>query len=327
MRAGELGLLFASAYVCPYAVRRIEDRLSARAQIALYLACLGALVSTTLAFLVIAMAPEALGAENIVEVLRACFGALSTIFAHPLAHIPALLAAGLLGFLVIRFGLTLLRLTVAAHRARRRGARFADPEGLRLVPAEWRSRVIVTAHEEPIAYVAGIASAVVLVSATFLESLESDERVAALAHEWAHVRRRDPWLLLVATAAARTLSPLRSARACLRGLRRGVEARADDAAVALVGRTAVASAIAKAAIGPTPRGAVAMGESDTVWRVRRLVAPTQRRGVLASALLLLALLIVVSSQTITVARASTLIAATEQVGHHCRLPGVLSNSG
>ena len=321
MRLVQLGGLFILAWSIPYAIRRLDDRLTARAQVSLYVAALAAILGTTVALLLVAMAPEVLAAENLVEVFRACFGALRTILSHPAAHVPALLAAGVLALVVVRSALAALRLTAAALRVRREAERLRDPSGDSMIEPRWRDDIIVTSQDEAVAYVAGIVSPVIVVSAGLLLSLDAGERIATLAHEEAHRRGRHPWLLIVAGAVARGLSPLPPVRHAFTGLRRALEARADDASARFVDVTTLARAIGKAALGPAAASAPGMGESDIVWRVRRLLDPPRPRRLAAAALLVATLAIFLSAQMITVTSASSLLAAAEQAGHHCRIPG------
>ncbi|MCP3979177.1 MAG: M48 family metalloprotease [bacterium] len=108
----------------------------------------------------------------------------------------ALLLAGLVAFRAARFG-RLARLTSAPPETLRReyetaarGVGLASPPDLRLVggrvpPMVWgrpgRCEILLPEH--------------------LLDELESDERIALLAHELAHVRRRDHWVRVVELAA------------------------------------------------------------------------------------------------------------------------------
>lgn len=326
MRLIQLAALFALACTTPYWVRRIEDRTGSRIQALLYGATLAAVAGTTSALLMVAMAPEVLEADNVVDVFTACFGALKTILSHPAIHIPALLAALLLGALLIRAAITGAKLALAGFRARREAQRLHDVEAEALIPQPWRGRVIVTGQEEPVAYVTGLLSPTIVVSSGLLDQLDEAERTATLAHEDAHRRHRHHWLLFGARCVARALSPLPPAAEAFRGLRRALEARADDEARRVATIDTLASAIAKAALGPAVAGSIAMGESDTVWRVRRLFANQKPRHLAGSVLLLASLTIFFAAQVITVASASTLIVAADQAGHHCKIPGWSSPS-
>lgn len=326
MRLIQLGALFALACTMPYWVRRIEDRTGSRIQSLLYGASLAAVAGTVSGFLMVAMAPEVLEADNLIDVFTACFGALKTILSHPAIHIPALLAALLLGAVMIRGAITGAKLALAGVRARREAKRLHDVEAETLVPLPWRGNVIVTGQEEPVAYVTGLLSPIIVVSSGLLDQLDEAERIATLAHEDAHRRHRHHWLLFVARCVAGALSPLPPAAEAFRGLRRALEARADDEARRLATIDSLASAIAKAALGPAVAGAIAMGESDTVWRVRRLLADEKPRRLAGSVLLLASLTIFLSAQVITVASASTLVVAADQAGHHCKIPGWSSPS-
>lgn len=125
----------------------------------------------------------------------------------------------------------------------------------------------------PLAYcLPGMRSRVVLSRGT-LAALSSDELVAILGHERAHLRARHD-LVLEAFTAVHTAFPrfVRSGSA-LTAVRLLVELLADDAAVRAAGPRPLARALVTCACGPTPAGALAAGGPTTVIRVRRLSGP------------------------------------------------------
>ncbi len=123
---------------------------------------------------------------------------------------------------------------------------------------------------QPLAYcLPGVRSRVVVSEGT-LNTLGDAEVSAILTHERAHLRARHD-LVLEAFTAAHAAFPrfVRSANA-LRAVQLLVELLADDAAVRATGRTPLARALVACASGRAPSGALAMGGTSTVVRVRRL---------------------------------------------------------
>jgi bla regulator protein blaR1 len=123
---------------------------------------------------------------------------------------------------------------------------------------------------QPLAYcLPGVRSRVV-VSEGALNTLADAEVSAILTHERAHLRARHD-LVLEAFTAAHAAFPrvVRSANA-LRAVQLLVELLADDAAVRATGRTPLARALVACASGRAPSGALAVGGTSTVLRVRRL---------------------------------------------------------
>ena len=123
---------------------------------------------------------------------------------------------------------------------------------------------------QPLAYcLPGVRSRVV-VSEGALNTLADAEVSAILTHERAHLRARHD-LVLEAFTAAHAAFPrvVRSANA-LHAVQLLVELLADDAAVRATGRTPLARALVACASGRAPSGALAVGGTSTVLRVRRL---------------------------------------------------------
>lgn len=143
---------------------------------------------------------------------------------------------------------------------------------------------------------AALSAREICVPGRLLRELGSAEQQGVLAHEAAHVVRRDPaWLaLLAALDAALFFQPLH--RRVLRSYRRSAEILCDDFAVAATGRPiALARSITRVAgwmrdARPLPVPAMAEGGVPFLERIERLVhTQPERRGrsaVLAVTLLL-----------------------------------------
>lgn len=181
-------------------------------------------------------------------------------------------------------GLGLLRLAllgrVVGRRARPAGraletrvARLA----LRLGIAP--PRLLVCALDRPLALACGLRRPVVLVSTWMLVHLDRRELEAVLAHEVAHVARRDFLTAWLATALRDAFCYLPASRAVFRQLQREREFACDGLVVAATGRPlALASALVKV-WHPTlggPCAAVApslVGDGEAIEaRIARLLA-------------------------------------------------------
>jgi Zn-dependent protease with chaperone function len=94
-----------------------------------------------------------------------------------------------------------------------------------------------------------------------------------LAHEQAHRRGGHGLVNLLARFLTAGLAPLPAAGLVAECLRRHLEALADDAAARRHGRETVGVALGRIALAAYP--AAGLGASGaSLWRVRRLIAPT-----------------------------------------------------
>ncbi len=154
-----------------------------------------------------------------------------------LGYLPA---AGALGVLVWHA----IRLAVAAQRAELRGLARAgsvrqEVEG---------GSVWVVPSSQPAAYAGGLWRPRAVVTSSLLEPLNECERQAVCEHEVAHVRLGHPRVLLAAGAVAAAYGVLPPVRRAWDGLRRELEAAADDEAVRTVGTGPVLSALVRTAL-------------------------------------------------------------------------------
>jgi len=145
---------------------------------------------------------------------------------------------------------------------------------------------LVLPVEEPQAYVLGILKPRVYVSQGLLEQTNEDDLAPVLAHERAHVTRRDPLRRLIASAGLVLHLP-GIAHLLNRLLTRTQEMAADAEAARTVGdRARVAEALVRFARlrGPVRAAAMEFGSGDLEARVRELLDPRQRRGLSTVAL-------------------------------------------
>jgi beta-lactamase regulating signal transducer with metallopeptidase domain len=179
--------------------------------------------------------------------------------------------------LVVAFGYVGARAALSAAGLLRatRALRALEQTGLRRPDLD----VIVVDTSHPVCFAAGLLSPRVLLSRGLLDSLGDDDRAIVLAHERAHVRRRDALVASIVHACATAHVP-GVRRWLVRELAIAAEQACDEEAGALVGdRVAVASAIlaveraaqhaASRDLGPL---AVAFGEHAVERRVESLLA-------------------------------------------------------
>jgi len=179
---------------------------------------------------------------------------------------------------VLALGISVASLgSVARVRGRQRRQR---------APSNGRELAIIPS-EEAVAYTLPGRPGQVVVSTGMLRSLDPKERRVLMAHERSHLRRRHHRyvrLTELAVAAMPILAPL-NAR-----LRFVVERWADEDAAQETGdRAVVASAIARAALGPQPasRSGLAMADAGVLERVQIMLADPSPDSPLVPAILAL----------------------------------------
>lgn len=207
-------------------------------------------------------------------------------------------------------GLGIMRLVLMNHIMTRRGVpagvevqALADDLAERLGTS--RPQVLLCPYDRPLALTWGLWRPAVLLSTWVVEHLDRRELEAVLAHELAHVARRDYLVIWLATVLRDAFFYLPTSWAAYRQLQHEKELACDDLAVNVTRRPlALASALAKvwqqAVDGPshaTAQPFVGAGEliEDRIERLLAVPAPTtgpprSRLGALAigaSALLLL----------------------------------------
>jgi hypothetical protein len=162
----------------------------------------------------------------------------------------------------------------AARRAEMRGVALSG--SLRRPTSA--GEVWVVPSERPTAFAAGLWRCRAVVSSGMLAPLEAAERQAVCEHEAAHVRLGHPRLLVVCGAVAAAYGRFPPVRRAWDGLRRELEAAADDEAARVVGTEALLTALVHVAMlfGRELPGAVAAGFGGAEhlrWRIARLEHP------------------------------------------------------
>jgi Zn-dependent protease with chaperone function len=187
--------------------------------------------------------------------------------AHHVAALPALTLSVLALLLVARVLLALLRGTTglfAALRLRRALDRLASP--VAAASARWLPL------NEPQAFIVGLIKPVLYATRGLRSSAYREHLQTVLAHERAHVRRRDPLRRFIAGLGVSFHLPF-VARAISERLACAQEMAADSEAAALLGSERVARALVKIARSRTsaPTSAMAFGGPYVELRVRRLL--------------------------------------------------------
>ncbi|MEV7598535.1 M56 family metallopeptidase [Kitasatospora sp. NPDC089797] len=157
-----------------------------------------------------------------------------------------------------------------ARRARRRHRAVLDVVAVR----DRRWGALVLEHAHPTVYcLPGRRSRVVL-SRGALRLLDERQLTAAVAHEHGHIRGRHHLFRLPADTFALLLGPLPLARLGRSEVALLLEMAADDAALAEVSRSELASALcALAGSGAAPGHGLGVAATGVLARVRRLARP------------------------------------------------------
>jgi len=117
-------------------------------------------------------------------------------------------------------------------------------------------------HPVPVVYCVPSRARPIVASSGALDQLDDIQLQAVLAHERAHLRQRHHVLLTVVDALAAALAWLPAFRAARRTLPLLLEMTADEIAARSWGREAVATALRKLTVRPSPAGGLAAGATD-----------------------------------------------------------------
>lgn len=174
-------------------------------------------------------------------------------------------AAGAAGVLVWHAA----RLAAGARRAELRGL---AKEGSVRRRVSSGADVWVIPSPRPAAYAGGLVRPRAVVTTGLLAPLGEAERQAVCEHEAAHVRLGHPRVLVLGGAVAAAYGCLPPVRRAWDGLRRDLEAAADDEAVRALGREPVISALLRVALLATSAGGSAAfgGGEHLRYRIARL---------------------------------------------------------
>ena len=197
---------------------------------------------------------------------RACLFGLDHGQWQLLGDVPGALVLGVLAFHGVRQ-------VVVAGRTEMRGLVLSRAVRRPTSTGE----VWVVPSESPAAFASGLWHCRAVVTSGMLAPLERDERQAVCEHEVAHVRLGHPRLLAVGGAIAAAYGRFPPVRRAWEGLRRELEAAADDKAARVVGAEVLVSALVRAVVlvgsAAPPTAPRFMGSEHLRWRIARLEHP------------------------------------------------------
>jgi Zn-dependent protease with chaperone function len=136
--------------------------------------------------------------------------------------------------------------------------------------------VWIVPSEQLMAYACGVVRPQAVVTTGLLGLLDPAERAAVLEHEAAHVQLGHPRLMLFGAAVARAYGFLPPVRRAWAGLRREIEAAADDEAARRVGPDPLLCALARIGLASTTAsdGGLPFGDPEHLrYRIDRLQRP------------------------------------------------------
>lgn len=262
-------LAFAAAHLIP--LHRIDAR--AAAAVSLSALALRAAVTVALAVLSLVAVPrtglfEGLASSSwhdIVPLIAVDVDLRGDPLAHAVALLPSLQVVA--SIVVATAGAAYAALTLRKGIASR--VLGSGPQG-----------TVVVSDSDVVIAVPLVGRGQIVVSDAALAHLDEDELRAGLAHEVGHLSRGHRPLRIVAAFLAAVGRPLPGNRATARALNLSLERDADQYAVRATGdRLALASAICKAAAGPTPMSTVGLGASgSTAVRLDQLMAGVPPSG-------------------------------------------------
>lgn len=204
---------------------------------------------------------------DLAELLRSCAMALRIQYSTPGGAVAGTVGALLAILVCLRITYCAVGRSVQTARRRWKHRRMLDVVGR----YDRGLRAVVIEHDLPAAYcLPGRRKQVVLTSAA-IQSLETDEIDAVLAHERAHLRGRHHVVVAAAAVIERAFPFVPAFAVARREVDRLVELLADDTATRSCSRLAIADALLTVGSTPTPAGALAAGGTSTAFRVRRLI--------------------------------------------------------
>lgn len=134
-----------------------------------------------------------------------------------------------------------------------------------------RNKLLVIPTDAVVAFASGISRPRATVSSGLLNLLEPPEQEAVIEHELAHLRLGHPRILFIGAVIASAYSWLPPVHDAFNGLRRELEAAADDQVVAACGVKALIQALAKVGLHNAQATTASFADADTLrYRLNRL---------------------------------------------------------
>ena len=134
-----------------------------------------------------------------------------------------------------------------------------------------RNKLLVIPADAVVAFTSGISRPRAIVSSGLLNLLEPPEQEAVIEHELAHLRLGHPRILFLGAVIRSAYSWLPPVHDAFSGLRRELEAAADDQVVAVCGAEALIQALAKVGLHNSQAATASFADADTLrYRLNRL---------------------------------------------------------
>ena len=242
---------------------------SPRLGIAVYLAAAwSVLAALALAGVTLAVPTTVLGG-GISDAIGACVKRLRAEYATPGGLTCAVIGIAISAAVVLRVALAAVVQVSAMRKHAHRQVELAHLVGH---PATDLGAVIVD-DDQPTAFCVGGARPTIVLTSTAIESLDERQVHAVLAHERAHLAHHHPRLQLAARLLSRSLPFLPLLHEAPQEVGRLVEMHADDVATLEHDRSVLATALVALATAPARRSVLAVGATDALLRMRRLLAP------------------------------------------------------
>lgn len=145
-------------------------------------------------------------------------------------------------------------------------------------PAQRLKKLIVIPTDVVVAFASGIRRPRAVVSSGMLDLLEPAEQDAVIEHELAHLRLGHPRILFLGATIALAYRWLPPFHYAFNGLRRELEAAADDEVVAVCGAKVLIQALAKVGLQNSRVATASFADADTLrYRLNRLEESTKTR--------------------------------------------------
>ncbi|MFI1030213.1 M56 family metallopeptidase [Streptomyces sp. NPDC020951] len=209
---------------------------------------------------------------GLVGLLSACGLAVGAPLAGPTPSLPQVLALVAPAVIVL---LPLGWFVACSWRARRARQRHLDLLTLVGDPAPEYGATVVD-HQAPAVYCLPGRHCRVVITQGALDALSEEQLRAVLEHERAHIDGRHHLLHLLVDAFSRAFPGLPLARHAKEQTALLVEMIADDHALRLHPREALATAMCEVAAGRVPSVALGAGGAGALVRLRRVLSPQPR---------------------------------------------------
>ena len=178
-------------------------------------------------------------------------------------------------------------------------------------PTQRRNKLVIIPSDAVVAFASGISRPRAIVSSGLLDLLEPPEQEAVIEHELAHLRLGHPRILFLAAVIRSAYSWLPPVYDAFTGLRRELEAVADDQVVAVCGAKALIQALAKVGLHNAQTATASFADADTLrYRLNRLQgkAGTKRQSNIFGTGIVFSLVVLLSSSLCVLFNSASLAA-------------------